>query len=308
MRLTRTGRAGFTLVELLIGVILAGTVGLALTRMIMTTQRISRAQTQQTDLQASVRTGALLLPAELREMGYDHAPDGTEIPDILDARADRLTVRVMRGWAIMCGDYAPDQFLLRLPVIGYRAPTTADSLLLFTENEADRGGDDQWTPFRTDQIRGAACPEDGEPALELRLLTPNAAFVDGSVGNPTGMPIGTRIRNGSPVRFFEVIEYSLYQSNGRWWLGAQSLTAGDAGPQPVLGPVRANDGFALRYFDRDEQVINPGDAARYGDIRLVEITLRGETNSPVSRSDRGALAIKVDSLVTRVALRNALRP
>ena len=66
MRLMR-GRAGFTLVELLIGIILAGVVGLALTRMVMTTQRVSRAQAQQTDLQGSMRTGALLLPAELRE-------------------------------------------------------------------------------------------------------------------------------------------------------------------------------------------------------------------------------------------------
>ena len=306
--MTRGGRAGFTLVELLIGVILAGVVGLALTRMIMTTQRISRAQAQQTDLQGSMRTGALLLPAELREIGYDHATDGTEIPDIIDAGADRLTIRVMRGWGIICGNYAPDQILVRLPVIGYRNPTTADSLLLFTENEADRGNDDQWTPFRTNEIRQETCPEDGEPALELQQLTPNAAFFDASANSPNGMPIGTRIRNGSPVRFYEVMEYSLHQSGGRWWLGAQSFTAGDPAPQPVLGPLRAGDGFALRYLDRDNQVINAGDAARYKDIRVVEITLRGETTSPVARSDRGALAIKVDSLVTRVALRNALRP
>ncbi len=301
-------RAGFTLVELMIGVILAGVVGLALTRMVMTTQRVSRAQTQQTDMQASMRTGALLLPAELREIGFDHRADGTEVPDILDARADRITLRVMRGWAIMCGNYAEEAILLRLPVIGYRNPTSRDSMLLFTENEYDRGSDDQWTPFTSNEIRIETCPEDGEPALELQQLTPNDAFRDAASNSGNGMPIGTRIRNGSPVRFYEVMEYSLYQSGGRWWLGAQSLTGGEAAPQPVVGPLRANDGFALRYLDRDNQVINAGDAARYKDIRVVEITLRGETTSPVARSDRGALAIKVDSLVTRVALRNALRP
>ena len=302
------GRAGFTLVELLIGIILAGVVGMALTRMVMTTQRVSRAQTQQTDVQANMRTGALLLPAELREIGFDHMADGTEVPDILDARADRITIRVMRGWAIMCGNYSEEAILLRLPVIGYRNPTTRDSLLLFTENEADRGSDDQWTPFRTSEIRVETCPEDGTPALEFKQLAPNNAFRDAASNSGNGMPIGTRIRNGSPVRFFEVMEYSLYQSGGRWWLGAQSRTGGDPAPQPVLGPLRAGNGFALRYLDRDNQVINAGDAARYKDIRVVEITLRGETTSPVARSDRGALAIKVDSLVTRVALRNALRP
>lgn len=302
------GRAGFTLVELLIGIILAGVVGMTLTRMVMTTQRVSRAQTQQTDVQANMRTGALLLPAELREIGFDHMADGTEVPDILDARADRITIRVMRDWAIMCGNYAEEAILVRLPVIGYRNPTTADSLLLFTENEADRGSDDQWTPFRTSEIRVETCPEDGKPALEFKQLTPNNAFRDAASNSGNGMPIGTRIRNGSPVRFYEVMEYSLYQSGGRWWLGAQSRTGGDPAPQPVLGPLRAGNGFALRYLDRDNQVINAGDAARYKDIRVVEITLRGETTSPVARSDRGALAIKVDSLVTRVALRNALRP
>jgi type II secretory pathway pseudopilin PulG len=308
MRLTREGRGGFTLVELLIGIILAGITGLALTRMIMTTQRISRAQTQQTDLQSAVRTGALLLPAELREIGYDETTGGAVVPDILDARADRLTVRVMRGWGVICGNYSETEILVRLPIIGYRNPTTADSLLLFTENEADRGNDDQWTPFRTNEIRQETCP-DGDRALQLRQLSPNTPdFFDAATNSGNGMPIGTRIRNGSPIRFFEVMEYSLYQSDGRWWLGAQSRTAGDAAPQPVLGPLRAGNGFALRYFDRDEALINPGDAARYRDIRVIEITLRGETSAPVARSDRGGLAIKVDSLVTRVALRNALRP
>lgn len=255
MRLTRA-RAGFTLVELMIGIILAGVVGLALTRMVMTTQRVSRAQAQQTDLQGSMRTGALLLPAELREMGFDHDSTGAEIPDILDARADRITIRVMRGWAIICGDYAVDEILLRLPVIGYRNPTTRDSLLLFTENEADKGSDDQWTPFSTNEIRIETCPEDGEPALSVRQLDPNEAFRD--LTTATGMPSPIFIRNGSPVRFYEVMEYSLYQGGGRWWLGARSLTGGEAAPQPVVGPLRANDGFALRYFDRDNQVINPG--------------------------------------------------
>src|SRR5690606_19403004 len=175
MRLMR-GRTGFTLVELMIGIILAGVVGLAITRMVMTTQRVSRAQAQQTDLQGSMRTGALLLPAELREMGFDHDSTGAEIPDILDARADRITLRVMRGWAIMCGDYAVDEILLRLPVIGYRNPTTRDSLLLFTENELDKGSDDQWTPFSTNEIRIETCPEDGERALSVRQLDPNEAF------------------------------------------------------------------------------------------------------------------------------------
>ncbi len=206
MRLMR-GRAGFTLVELMIGIILAGVVGLAITRMVMTTQRVSRAQAQQTDLQGSMRTGALLLPAELREIGFDHDSTGAEIPDILDARADRITLRVMRGWAIMCGDYAVDEILLRLPVIGYRNPTTRDSLLLFTENELDKGSDDQWTPFSTNEIRIETCPEDGEPALSVRQLDPNEAFRDPTTA--TGMPSPIFIRNGSPVRFYEGMEYSL---------------------------------------------------------------------------------------------------
>src|SRR3546814_11148368 len=69
---------------------------------------------------------------------------GTEVPDILDARADRITIRVMRGWAIMCGDYSEEAILLRLPVIGYRNPTTRDRLLLFTETELDRGSAEPW--------------------------------------------------------------------------------------------------------------------------------------------------------------------
>lgn len=312
MLLTPRRRAGFTLVELMVGIVLVGLVGLTLMRVVVSSQRISQAQTAQADMQANVRTAALMLPAELREIGYDYDAAGVVRTDLVDAQATSLRTRVMRGWGVICGDYGQDDIRVRLPLVTYRNPTPADSFLLFVEHEKDRGDDDQWIPFHADVVDlDSDCGTSGDRAMRLATLTGDEVFVSDAdaTNHASQMPSPIHILNGGPIRFFEVMEYGLYEAGGRAWLGARSLTAGEAAYEPVIGPLRAGDGMSLRYLDRDEAVVPPNDPTRFDDIRMIEITLRGETGAGVTTpSGFGARGIQGDTLVTRVAVRNLLRP
>ena len=134
---------GFTLVELLIGLVLLGIVSTTIYRVLTTNQRLSRAQTEQVSLQSSVRVGALAVANELREIGIN-ASGGT---DIIAMGANGITYRAMRSSGMACAasltnvtirNTANTFFSTRSIVAGQ------DAMLLFVEGDSTIGTDDTW--------------------------------------------------------------------------------------------------------------------------------------------------------------------
>ncbi|HEX6105720.1 MAG TPA: type II secretion system protein, partial [Gemmatimonadales bacterium] len=78
---------GFTLVEILIALVIMGLVTGALFQLLTNTQRLSRAQAEQVDLQANVRAGSLVVPNELRELNTV-VGGGADQNDVLLANPD----------------------------------------------------------------------------------------------------------------------------------------------------------------------------------------------------------------------------
>src|SRR5215203_670370 len=119
-------RRGFTMVELLVAMIMLAVVGVAMYSLIVNSQRITRRQVERSDLQSDVRAGALILPAELREIGYDAT--GTDLREI---GTNRIRFRAMRGVGITCGVTA-DYVYLVTPIFGdaERVIKTTDTLLV----------------------------------------------------------------------------------------------------------------------------------------------------------------------------------
>ena len=59
---------GFTLVELLVVLLIMTIVTGGIYRLLNSTQRLTRAQTEKIDLQSNVRTASIVIPTELREV------------------------------------------------------------------------------------------------------------------------------------------------------------------------------------------------------------------------------------------------
>jgi prepilin-type N-terminal cleavage/methylation domain-containing protein len=313
-----TTRRGFTLVELLIGLILLLAVGAVTYQLLVNTQRVSRSQSQHIGMQDNVRSGSLIIANELREVGYDQITvaglpliqlkfpgavlaAGTN-SDLLAIGPDSITYRAMRGLGYSCQLIAGTNDVVvknagTLAWQSLRTITTTDSLMLYVENDPTTAADDMWlTVGLTTAPVAQNCP-DGTAGTRFRI------------GIPAGLAIAsaTAFGNmvvGGPVRAFELMQMRSYTSGGKAWLGmrARPLTVGTT-LEPVLGPLNNTaSGLALTYRDASN-----GITAVAANVRSVEVSLQSVSDEMVRTTGRYA---KVDSLTmtTRVALRNALRP
>jgi prepilin-type N-terminal cleavage/methylation domain-containing protein len=323
--MTMTTRRGFTLVELLIGLILLMAVGAVTYQLLVNTQRVSRSQSQHIGMQDNGRSGALIVANELRELGYDQitatslAAITLKLPNALavgtnsDLRAigpDSITYRAPRGLGYTCnltatGATTADVVVWNPPLAAndprrwqaYRSITTTDSLMLFIENNTQTSGDDLWlTVGLTADQSAQNCP-DGTAGIRFRIQIP--ALVGISAAD-----VVANAPLGNPVRAFELMQMRSYTSNGKVWLGMRSrpLTAGTT-IEPVLGPLSGTaQGLTFTYRDANNAATTVAD-----NVRSVQIALQPVSAEMVRTTGKYA-QMDLDTVTTRVSLRNALRP
>jgi hypothetical protein len=255
-------------------------------KLLNTTQRLSRAQAERVDLQSNVRTAALVVPTELRELNT-FVGGAADRNDITVAEATRIQYRAMRSMGFVCQTGTTSLRIRKSTWSGFRDPVAAkDAAYVFVQNA--KSALDVWQQEAITAVSTANNCLDGQPAYTFTINPALAA----------APPIGT------PVRTFEVMELKLYDDAGKSWLGARSVSGGEANSQPLLGPLRAADGLSFTYLNAAGAA-----TATLGEIKSVALTVRGETTQRVSTGGGNAAnAYMQDSLVTQVSLRNAFRP
>jgi prepilin-type N-terminal cleavage/methylation domain-containing protein len=285
-------RRGFTLVELLIALVIMGLVSASIFSLLNTTQRVTRAQAERTSLQSNVRTGAIVVPAELREMNNVSGGNTDQI-DIINKGANSIRYRAMRGMGVLCQDGLQGELRIydqgSLAFTGYRTPqATRDWVYAFAEQNEHKDSDDSWVPAHITGVQRTsnACP--GSVAGYILTISPTVANL-------------SLAKSGAPVRTWEDMTLSIYQSGSDWYLGAES-NSGGGGRQPLLGPLVADSGFTLNYLNA-----SGAPTATTSQIRSIQITFRGLTDQKIVKGAGTHLEDVSDSIVTQVVLRNALR-
>jgi Tfp pilus assembly protein PilW len=291
-------RRGFTVVELIVAMLLMMAVGGAMYKLLNSSQRLSRTQFERADMQSNMRAGALVIPAELRELGYDStAANGTQA-DIYGMGSDSVVVRAIRASGVIC-NLANNQITIDT-VRNYaslRLPTTTDSLMIFAELDPSLRNDDVWVRRAITAVASGTCTSAAPYSSRSGLqISTNATRASGGAWPSDSFTIG------SPVRVFEKVVYKFYSSGGRTWLGSYSLSGGGS-IQPLIGPLvggSGNSGFA--YLDSAGTATT--DSAR---VRTMQIRLVARSDRAVSSGPMGSAQTQYDTLVTLVALRNTLR-
>ena len=282
--LTRS-RGGLTLAEIMIALALTLVVAGTLYSLLISTQRTTRAQSRRVELQSNLRAGSLIVLSELRELAG--VPGGSAIQnDILVARSTALVYRAMRGLGFVCDVSGATAIrIARSTFSGHRDPQAGrDEALVFVAGAGADGSEDRWLATGISSVAtSASCPGSAGPGITLTVP---------SSGLTAGLEAGT------PVRITEVMELRLYESEGRSWLGARSVSSGEA-IQPLVGPLTTGSGFRLEYLDAaGTPVADPTG------IRSIRIALRGSAEG----GGWGNGAPVEEELRAQVMLRNAVRP
>ena len=283
--LSRGRRRGFTLLETMVATGMLLIVSGAVYRLLTTTQRLARAQSEHLALQSTVRSAVLVVLNELRELNTTEG-EGRERNDVLSGTATGVTYRANRGIGLTC--QPPTSTQIRLGQSGFsgaREPQPGrDSAYVLIEGNPDTGQDDTWQPLAITAVSTlASCAGSLEPGLTLTV-------------SPTSSLVG--LTTGTPVRTFEVMELKLYRSEGKSWLGMRSVSAGEA-IQPLAGPL-SDDGFRLDYRDRTGRPTDDVTAISSIGVAIHGI---GERQPSLNGVPGDSLA---EELATQIVLRNSV--
>lgn len=261
-----TLRRGFTLVELLIGLVLLGMAGAVMIRTALHMERGTRSALDAAQVQGSFDATLGFLESDLADLGTDSAAT-----DLLAIGGDSITWRATRGTGLACHLALTGIWLLQSRWVAARLPQPGrDSLQLFLDNDSLAVAGGRWVALPVQGVSSASCG--GAPALRVTTV------IDSATAGRTDLPALL------PVRSFEVMQARLYQSQGQWWFGVRSVSAGE-GIQPVAGPFLPG-GFRLSYADSSTLVTaNPG-AVRALGVLLAGRASRGTDSSSLQLAPR----------------------
>jgi prepilin-type N-terminal cleavage/methylation domain-containing protein len=283
---------GFTLIEILVALVLMGIVSVAIYQTLVTHQRTFLAQTQRIDLQQNIRAAATILPGEFRTLD---AADS----DIAVMSATAITIRAVRKLGFICnppalgGGIGNISFVVRAqPYFGTPGGfVNNDSVLVYYEGNMKSRLDDGWVRAQLKSAPAAATCPDSVTTHPGWTLTIAPQWLTQQVNTPGA------ITNGSPVIGFQTVTYGLYATGGSYYVG--DSVSGQGGWQPLIGPLTGSNGLTLSYYDST----GAATAARTL-VAQIGIVLRAQTAVPTRPASSGTSAYQVDSVSTRVALRN----
>jgi len=272
-------RAGFTLVELLVALVIFVLVAASLYRVLNVSQRTARTQTEKAAMQGSLRTGLQVALAEIQEIWTDENVASA----ISVMNATSMTYEAMRGIGLTCAPLSANTITLSADSWrGLILPTVGQGLYVF--DQGPNGAivtDDVWHD-RTISAVGSGTCADGTPAHVLTLAT--------------DLPTIATIQVPGPTRTHEPMQLGLVASGGRNWLG---IAAGGA-LTPLAGPLRSSGtALALEYKDK-----NGADTATPANVKSIILRLYGETDRMTTQNIGGTPTLLQDSMIVRVQLRN----
>ncbi len=246
-------RKGFTIIELIVVSVLGALVLMAILQVLMTNQRVYTAQSAVVQGQQSSRMALEVLFNELREASPG---DG----DIITMGSNRLTVRLMRKFGIVCGtDLGPLALIPKVTVLNNSGDRFEDndSVLVFAENRDATPSDDAWIRTRVaDADTTEICL--GRPATELEFPTLDIPLFSDTV------------KVGAPVRSFQTFTFGVATLLGETYLvRCDGPDCTSAFPWPIAGPLRASNGLQFVYRDAMGAITTTRQ-----DVRQIEVRIR----------------------------------
>ena len=300
----RGTRAGFSIIEILITIMILGIVGAALTRVMVKQQQSYRDTSNEANMQRELRLTSSMLPADLRSMSSSGA-------DVLEMAEDKVAFLATIGSGIVCAKVGNTHVII--PPLNtaaltttnwYSQPMNGDTIFMYNDSLGKGSDDDVWTRRPVANITtSAACP--GGPYTDPTADAGKPRWMIG-VG---GLGIPDSVRIGAVVRFARPVRYQIYQApSGKWYVGYQEyVNGGWTAIEAVGGPYNRFQpgdvlptGLQFRYFDSLGTRLTS--FAQRLDVARIDVYLRTSAGL-ASVTERRPNTLK-DSVMMRIAVRN----
>lgn len=281
----RTQRGGYTFIEVLVVLVVGMIVLLGAFSTLLRQQEAYGQMGAMAGTQEDARTGLDVLSAELRELS---AVGG----DLLMATPDSLRFRALRKLGLVC-DTDKNNKRLTVAQIGADPFAVGDSVIVYADQDSLRADDDVWQRGAVSALGSAVCIT--TLGLNLATLLPSANLSLLTLAG-AGLKFDS-IYPGAPVRSFETLSYRA----GAWGGEDMLVRDADGAVSPLVGPLPATDGFALRYFDGSgtELTSFPLSAADRASVRRIRVEIHAE------RVGGGQAGTHQDSLISDVFTRGS---
>lgn len=261
----RTQRAGFTLIELIVVMVVGALLLGAAYEALIVQNRSYRATGAMIQGQDALRVALGVLETELRETA---SIGGLDIggSDILMASPDSVRVRAPRALGFVCSVSPSDLSVITWSEGELFEP--GDGVVIFVDNDITTFTDDRWDA-------GVVSNANGNTSTCLTSPTGDA---DQKVFFTLNILVG--VQPGAPIRSFEELTYGLYDFGGEWGLGRLDsdgeldyLVGGLAGP---------GQGLTFQYFDVNGNPTLDPTAIQYLEIGVQTAPHPGTGTSPMS--------------------------
>jgi prepilin-type N-terminal cleavage/methylation domain-containing protein len=272
-----TDRRGFTLIEIVVGMVLGAIVMTGVVQMMIVQGRGYRKQREMIDVSETAREAVAMLSWDLRQSVTGESPLAAMGPGM-------VALRSPRGLGTICAKHATLARYGLWKTGGNIVAGVDDSALVY------QVGRDKWTVLKITAVGTPAAM--GVTACAWPGARPPDVVVEFGVGPKTDT---SYIKIGAPFRSFRRIQYAEYQLNNRWWLGRKigAATSYEQLTGPLVAPA---NGLTFTYYDTLGAV-----TANPSAVGSIAFTLRTESfrNTYVGTT----FVYQRDSLTTKVGLR-----
>lgn len=306
-------RAGLTLIELMISVVLLGLMGGLIIGFLLKQQRFYTGANEMLLTRTQVRQAAVMMPSDLRAI----SPTAGDIYAMTDTS---IEFRSTFGSSYLCRNDRTTSQIAIPPVtlakgsaltVWTQAPTNGDSLALYVDSTNTAAKDDSWSYHKitlTTIAFSNATP--GCTSASSLMKTTDVTASNPSYNFTLTPQQSATVSAGAAVRFFKKVHYSLYNdADGSWYLGYYDCRTGRIPVcntiQPLAGPLRPYvnghpelAGVRFTYYDTTGTV-----TANRLAVSRISILLQGQGSRTIQLAGGSPQTFR-DSLRVEVGLRN----
>jgi len=235
------GRAGFTLIEMMVALVILGLLTTALWQIVRSQSAFVASETQREDAQDNARAALDILTGDLRAA----VPQG-----VVRAGDAELELALPKAWGVACGGGNALSLTAVFPALPADAFTRSSASGLAVNTAAGTAAP-VWTPRPAVGVgRGvvAAAAAANLAAAPCSTMGAQGAGLVAYTFTGTNFPVAAA---GQVVLLYQLVRYDVSQSEGKWWLKRSTgmdLTGTTFTMTPLAGPIPAQDSLRFTYY------------------------------------------------------------